>query len=287
MDSIASVSQSELGLRRKQLQRARRRRVLQVCWQTLTAGTLAWGLVWVTCRPAWVIHQPEQVVIEGNQLLSAGTIRSLLPISYPQSLLRLQPEVMAKQLESQAPIAKAAVRRHLFPAGLVVTVKERYPVALTVPAASGPLASPSDPSRSGVLDENGWWVPLQNYTSLERSLQLPRLKVIGNPDQYRHEWPPLYEAVSRSPVKVSQIDWQDPANLILKTELGTVHLGPYSSKFVEQLKVLDRMRQLPKHPRYSQIAYIDLKNPASPAVKMLPSAVKAPPIAPNRSAGVR
>lgn len=287
MDSIASVSQSELGLRRKQLQRARRLRVLQVCWQTLTAGTLAWGLVWVTCRPAWVIHQPEQVVIEGNQFLSAQTIRSLLPVSYPQSLLRLQPEVMAKQLESQAPIAKAAVRRHLFPAGLVVTVKERYPVALTVLAASGPLASPSDPSRLGVLDENGWWVPLQSYTSLERSLQLPRLKVIGNPDQYRPDWPPLYEAVSRSPVKVSEIDWQNPANLILKTELGTVHLGPYSSKFAEQLKVLDRMRQLPKHRLYSQIAYIDLKNPASPAVKMLPSAAKVPPIAPNRSAGVR
>jgi cell division protein FtsQ len=286
MDSIASVSQSELGLRRKQLQRARRLRVLQVGWQTLTAGTLAWGLVWVTCRPAWVIHQPEQVVIEGNQLLSAGTIRSLLPISYPQSLLRLQPEVMAKQLESQAPIAKAAVRRHLFPAGLVVTVKERYPVALTVPAAS-PLASPSDPSRLGVLDENGWWVPLQSYTSLERSLQLPGLKVIGNPDQYRPDWPPLYAAVSRSPVKVSQIDWQDPANLILKTELGTVHLGPYSSKFVEQLKVLDRMRQLPKHPRYSQIVYIDLKNPASPAVKMRSDTAKAPPTAPNRSPGVR
>ncbi|WP_017721206.1 cell division protein FtsQ/DivIB [Kamptonema formosum] len=287
MDSIASVSQSELGLRRKQLQRARRLRLLQVGWQTVSAGCLAWGLVWVTGRPAWVIHQPEQVVIEGNELLSARTIRSLLPVSYPQSLLRLQPEVMAKQLESQAPIAKATVSRHLFPAGLTVTVKERYPVALTVPAAAGPEAAPSNPSHQGVLDENGWWVPLKSYTSLEASLQLPALKVIGNPDQYRHEWPPLYEAVSRSPVKVSQIDWQDRANLVLKTELGTVHLGPYSSKFVEQLKVLDRMRQLPKHPRYSQIAYIDLKNPASPAVKILPDSAKAPPKAPNRSSGAR
>ncbi|MCU0516958.1 MAG: FtsQ-type POTRA domain-containing protein, partial [Oscillatoria sp. Prado101] len=232
-----------------------------------------------TGRPAWVIHQPEQVVIEGNQLLSARTIRSLLPVSYPQSLLRLQPEVMAKQLESQAPIAKATVSRHLFPAGLTVTVKERYPVALTVPAAAGPAL--------GVLDENGWWVPLQSYTSLEVSLQLPGLKVIGNPDQYRLQWPPVYEAVSRSAVKISQIDWQDPANLILKTELGDVHFGPYSSKFVEQLKVLDRMRQLPKHPRSPQISYIDLKNPASPTVKIIPKSAKAPPKTDNRSASGR
>jgi cell division protein FtsQ len=65
---------------------------------------------------------------------------------------------------------------------------------------------------------------------------------------------------------VFEVDWQNPGNLILTTELGAVHLGPYSSRIAEQLTVLDKMRQLPKQLDLSQIAYIDLKNPTSPMI---------------------
>jgi cell division protein FtsQ len=93
--------------------------------------------------------------------------------------------------------------------------------------------------------------------------------VIGSRDQYRPYWSEVYQAVSHSPVKVFEIDWQNPANLILKTELGNVHFGPYSSRFTEQLGVLDRMRELPTHISPSKIAYIDLKNPDFPAIQMI------------------
>jgi cell division protein FtsQ len=118
------------------------------------------------------------------------------------------------------------------------------------------------------LDEQGVWMPSSSYTKLEQNLELPTLKVIGSNDQYRPYWSEVYQAVSRSPVKVFEIDWQDPANLILKTELGKVHFGPYSSRFTEQLGVLDRMRELPTHISPSQIAYIDLQNPDFPAIQM-------------------
>lgn len=277
MTSIASVSQTELGRRRKQLRQARRQKVLQAFWQTVAVSGLACSLLWVSTRPGWVIHQPEQVVIEGNQFLSAKTIRSLLPLSYPQSLLRLQPQEMAKKLENVGPIAKASVTRHLFPPGLTVQVKERNPVAIAQRSASTATTASERGANVGVLDENGLWTPLERYTSLQPTVQLPTLRAIGNPDQYRPYWPQVYRAVSRSPVKVFEIDWQDPGNLILKTEMGIVHLGSDISKCVEQLAVLDRMRNLPNRVRSGQIAYIDLKNPASPAIKLVPSAEKIKP----------
>lgn len=269
MANIASVSQSELGHRRRQLRQARRLRLLQACWQTLAVGSFAGGLVWVTAQPGWVIHKPDQVVIEGNQFLSAKTIRSLLPVSYPQSLLRLQPQEMAQKLERVGPIAKATVTRHLFPPGLTVQVTERYPVAIASTPASNDKALSATDSNQGVLDENGLFLPLTSYTSLDLTLQLPTLTIIGNPDDYRPYWPQVYKALSRSPVKIFELDWQNPGNLILKTELGIVHLGADNSKIVEKLNVLDRMRQLPNHISSGKIAYIDLKNPASPAIKML------------------
>jgi cell division protein FtsQ len=268
MESIASVSQAELTTRRKQLRRARRIKSFQAIWRSLFVGGMASGLVWALTLPDWVIRQPEQVVIEGNHFLSSKAIRSLLPLSYPQSILRVQPQAIANFLESQAPIAKATVSRQLLPPGLTIQVKERKPVAIAQATGSPNTKAGPSTSATGLLDEQGVWMPSSSYTKLEQNLELPTLKVIGSSAQYRPYWSKVYQVVSHSPVKVFEIDWQDPANLILKTELGNVHFGPYSSQFAEQLTILDQMRELPTHIQQSKIAYIDLKNPDSPAIQM-------------------
>lgn len=266
MANIASVSQTELTSRRKKLRRARRIKSFQSIWRTLFVGGMATSLVWAITLPDWVIRQPEQIVIEGNHFLSAKAIRSLLPLSYPQSILLLQPQAIAKSLESQGPIAKATVSRQLLPPGLTIQVKERKPVAIAQPPTN--QNAKTNPTAAGLLDEQGVWMPKSSYTQLEQNLELPTLKVIGQNEQYRPYWSEVYQAVNHSAVKVFEIDLQDPGNLILKTELGSVHFGPYGSRFIEQLGILDRMRELPTHINPSKIAYIDLKNPDFPAIQM-------------------
>ena len=119
-----------------------------------------------------------------------------------------------------------------------------------------------------LLDASGVLIPLEKYTSLNPTAKLPSLKVIGSPEKYRPYWTQLYQAVSQSSVKVMEIDCQDPTNLILKTELGKVHLGALITQLPEQIKVLAQMRHLPTKLNPSQIEYIDLKNPESPLVQM-------------------
>ena len=211
----------------------------------------------------------------------------MLPLSYPESLLRVNPEAIEQNLESMAPIAGATVSRQLFPPGLKIEVTERYPVAIAqltsseissgISSGISSEATPSARDRGpklatspaiGFLDARGVWMPEEYYSSLDKTLEMPTLKVIGNPKQYRSYWPELYQTISRSPVRVYEIDWREPTNLILKTELGVVHLGAYTSRFVEQVRVLDRMRELPNYFNPTQIAYIDLKNPNSPTLQM-------------------
>lgn len=268
MANIASVSQAQLTNRRQQLRRARRIRLVQGIWRSLWVSGLAGGLVWGITLPDWVIHQPEQIAIEGNQFLSAQAIRSLLPLSYPQSLLRVEPQAIAYSLESSGPIAQATVSRQLLPPRLMIQVKERKPVAIAQPKPYPLNQTTHLPPEVGLLDEQGVWMPQRSYESLEENVELPTLKVIGSSEHYRPYWAEVYQAVSHSPVKVMEIDWQNPANLILKTDLGKVHLGPYTSRFAEQLGVLDRMRELPTHIQPGQIAYIDLKNPDLPVIQM-------------------
>lgn len=268
MSSIGSVSRSKLTQRRKMLRTKRRIKMFQAIWRTLAIIGLAGGLVWAITRPIWVLRHSNQVIIEGNQLLSQQAIKSFIPISYPQSLLRIQPDAIARALESQPTIADVTVTRQLFPPEIIVQVKERVPVALALTKFTKDSPSATLKPLLGLLDATGVLIPIQSYAPQERRLKLPNLKVIGPLDQYRSYWPQLYQAVSRSPVKVSEIDCQDSANIILKTELGLVHLGPYSPQLTTQLKVLDQMRQLPTQVNSSQIAYIDLKNTKTPSVQM-------------------
>ncbi|HBB35354.1 MAG TPA: cell division protein FtsQ [Cyanobacteria bacterium UBA8803] len=269
MANIASVSQKQLTNRRQQLRRARRIKFVQAIWRSLLVGGIAGSLVWAITLPDWVIRKPEQIIIKGNQLLSTGAIRSLLPLSYPQSLLRVEPQTIANALESQAPIADATVTRQLIPPQLTIQVQERKPVAIAQPIVPAKDKTAQSAAEIGLLDEQGVLMPQSSYQSLQENVELPTLKVIGSTQQYLPYWSSVYRAVSGSPVKISEIDWRNPGNVILKTELGTVHLGSYSSRFAEQLRVLDRMRELPTHIQKSQIAYIDLKNPDVPVIQMV------------------
>lgn len=277
MASFASVSRTELGRRRQQLRQQRRVKSAQTTWQTVAVSTLALSLLWVTLGPAWVVAKPEQVKVEGNQWLSDRAVRSLLRLSYPQSLWRIQPQTLTEALETSGPIASAKVTRQLFPPSLTVEVQERRPVAMAMRVKVGGVP------EAGWLDAQGGWMPLDSYTTDKRSPQqltgagpnvtgkagaLPSLKVVGSWERYRSDWAEFYPALSRCPVKIFEINWQESGNIVLLTELGIVHLGPYRSRIKEQLRALDQMRLLPKQLDPSQIAYIDLKNPASPLVRL-------------------
>ncbi|PMB43969.1 cell division protein FtsQ [Fischerella thermalis CCMEE 5205] len=269
MASIVSISRTILAGRRKKLRKKRQIKFIQAIWRTIAVTSLAGGLLWIAIQPIWVLKTPKDVVISGNQLLSDEEVQSLLVLSYPQSLWRIEPYRIARSLQQQPSIAQATVSRRLFPPGLVVQLQERTPVAIAQ------VRREQDNSKNGntkvimgLIDANGVWIPLENFTSLNSKVKLPTLKVIGSPEQYRPHWSYFYEAISQTSLKVTEIDWQDPTNLILKTELGLVHLGTPSPQLPEQIKVLAQIRHLPSQLNPNDIEYIDLKNPEHLLVQM-------------------
>jgi cell division protein FtsQ len=269
MAGIVSISRTILAGRRKKLRKKRQIKFIQAIWRTIAVTSLAGGLLWIAIQPIWVLKTPKDVVILGNQLLSDEEVQSLLVLSYPQSLWRIEPYRIAHSLQQQPSIAQATVSRRLFPPGLVVQLQERTPVAIAqVRREQANRKNGSKKVIMGLLDANGVWIPLENFNSLDSRVKLPTLKVIGSPEQYRPYWSSFYEAMSQTSLKVTEIDWQDPTNLILKTELGLVHLGTPSSQLPEQIKVLAQLRHLPSQLNPNEIEYIDLKNPEHLLVQM-------------------
>lgn len=272
MPGIASVSQKELAQRRKKLRRQRQMKIIQAIWQTIAISGLAGGLLWVALQPIWVLKTPEQVLMKSdNQLLSQEAIKSLLVLSYPQSLWRIQPAAIADSLKKQPTIAQATVNRRLFPPGLIIEIEERIPVAVAQRRREQSNSTSNKQTHTGLIDANGVWIPLEKYTLVNPQFKLPTLKVIGLPEQYAPYWSKLYPYISQSSIKITEIDYQDPNNLILKTELGTVYLGATSAQLADQINLLAQLRHINTKLNPSEIDYIDLKNPESPLVHMIQS----------------
>jgi cell division protein FtsQ len=285
MADIVSVSRTELADRRRRLRQQRRWRAMQGIWRLSMVVGMAGGAVWLLTHPAWVIASPQQLEVEGNRLLSDDNIRQMVEIEYPKALWQLSSEAIARQLEDKGIIAQAAVNRHLFPPSLTLTVQERDPVAIAVLAApisgmsdaiSNAAPNAPDPSAApttGLLDATGFLVPMDEYAALEAGLTLPNLRVTGFRPEQQEDWANFHRDLSQhqqqnpGAIAIQQIDWSNPSNLILTTELGSVHLGGYSSRFPAQLRALDQLRQLPTKVNLSQVIYIDLQNPDKPLLQ--------------------
>jgi cell division protein FtsQ len=269
MAGLVSVSRMDLAQRRQKLRRHQQMRIIQAIWRTFAISSLAGCLLWIAIQPMWVLNSPSQIAVKsGNQSLSEETMQSLLALSYPQSLWRIQPGAIADSLKRQPTIAQAIVTRRLFPPGLIIEIQERIPVAVVQLNQGKNTENTNKQASEGLIDASGVWMPLDKYTSLNSTSKLPSLKVIGKPEQYVPYWTQLYLSVSQSSVKVMEINCQDPTNLILKTELGNVHLGPPSPHLAEQIKMLAQMRHLPSKLNSSQIEYIDIQNPENPLVQL-------------------
>jgi cell division protein FtsQ len=83
-------------------------------------------------------------------------------------------------------------------------------------------------------------------------------------------WQRLFKLIHQSSVKIELLDWRDPSNLVLKTELGTVLLGGESEQLPEQFRMLSQLRSLSSRVPRDRVNAIDLSNPKSPFLKLKP-----------------
>ncbi|MEM7065824.1 MAG: FtsQ-type POTRA domain-containing protein [Cyanobacteria bacterium P01_B01_bin.77] len=279
MPDITEYSQKKLANRRKDLKRRRQALFWQKLWRHTAMVGLTVGCVSLATSSRWQLTSAEQVHLSGNHLLSDEAIYELMAMEYPLSLLKVHPLDLETTLITEGPIATAIVRRRLLPPGLNVRIRERTPVAIALPNTETVITSLNNDPRSfsqmGLLDANGYWMPYSSFTQL--GADEPSLQVQGMRPAYQKDWPAIYQALQKNPIQVSQIDWRDPTNLILQTELGRVHIGPYGQNFSKQLAALDRMRNLNTEMDIEEIAFIDLRNPDNPTLEILQATTTSVP----------
>ncbi|MEL6222097.1 MAG: FtsQ-type POTRA domain-containing protein [Cyanobacteria bacterium J06627_8] len=280
MSDLTALSRVELERRRRQKRWQKRWQLVKLLWQTICVSSLTGGILVGVAHSNWIIRSPEQIEVDGMNLLSKETVRALIPITYPELIFAIDPGVIGQQLQIQGPIDTVEVERQLFPPSLSIRITERRPVAVllgntyTNPFATeheqtwGQRATPSAISPSGLLDENGNWLPLASYDHVRDEVELPSLNVIGMQASYRQLWRSLYPIIRSSPVEIHEVNLRDPSNLILNTTLGAVHVGPYQEADLrDQLTLLDKLRYLSDVVDLDNVAHIDLTQIETPMLE--------------------
>lgn len=265
MVDTVSTAREDLRQRRKQKQRQRAIRWFQGLWRSCALLGIASGAIWLTTRPEWILYSSQQITIKGNSTLSTSTVRSLIPLSYPQSLLSLKPQRLEQKIEQQGPIAEAIVTRYLLPPSISIQVQERLPVARSFTPISP--QSKDQGLVQGYLDEQGNWLPTQAYRDVTDDITFPTLEVIGIRAVQIEQWVNIYPLLRRLPVKIYSIDWQNANNLKLNTEAGLFHLGGDLDLLEEQLLAIEKLSQLDDTVLPPNIHYIDLSDPDEPIIK--------------------
>jgi len=288
--------------RQQQLIRQRKQRFRRRAWRTLVTLGLTVSLGWAVCQPKWQIQQSSQVTLTGNQQIDSQTLEHLMLLQFPTSLIRFQPQALVSKLKANAHISQVIVTRKLFPPRVKVVVQELPPVAMTECKECTLILNPGKtdaltlgPANVWLLDRRGVVLPADSFPKLEQAHQLPKLtleaylrpeakvnsqltssnpsvtttKFVSVDRQKQTQWQKMYASIEASPVQIKHLNWQDPHKLMLKTQLGQIHIGPFSQQFGRQLQILDEMRTLPKSVDPQQIKYIDVENPDDPSFEFL------------------
>ncbi len=270
---MSAPKADELAERRRQLKIKRRVKFYQRVWRSLAMVGFAGGMVWLATSPIWLVRSAEQVEVSKNRLLSEESVRSLLPIPYPQSLLEVEPDRLAVALQDYAPIESAVVSRRLVPPGLHVRITERQPVAIALPNKAQPVQTiPNQPQpfqEPGLIDAEGYWMPRNSFSELGAEVAAPVLAVEGMRPGYEGTWQVIYKEIQQSPVEITAINWSDPNNLILQSELGAVHIGAFGEQFAAQLAALDQLRSINEEVNPAKVTFINLQDPENPIIEIL------------------
>lgn len=263
-----AISSTRLKSRRDELKKQRQWRNLLIFFRASFTISLFGVVFWFFTLPNWVLRDSKQIQIEGNYLLSDDEIRSLISLNYPEPLLKLSVNDLKEDLKEKIPAENIVITKQILPPNLTIQLVEKKPVAIALAPLLDQKTKQTKIQPIGYLDEDGVFVSNKLYQNLQNKPEsIPSLKIIGNPQVYLAYWADLYHLLTQSPIKITEINWENPANLILITELGKVYIGGYTSKFAHQLMMLEKLQTITSKVPKEQIDYIDLTDPDLPSIK--------------------
>jgi len=258
--------------RRRRLRQERRRDRMIQLWRLTVFGSTATALGWLLMTQGWTLRSTEQVQVSGSERLGTEAVVEAAQLSFPLSLLSLQPSEMENRLVKTLPVQAAVVQRRLLPPGLTVQLEDRRPLAAARRQGSTGV-------EQGMVDSRGQW--MARTDAAHREEPETSIQVIGWTPAQREPLEILLTQRDQLGSALQTIEIAADGALSLRTAgLGLVQLGTDPRLLDQQLITLRQLsRSLPDELRRRSGTSLDLSDPSKPELQMpiQPKANTTPP----------
>lgn len=256
--------------RRRRLRQERRQELLIQLWRLVFFLLTATGLSWLLLTLGWNLRSASQIQISGSQRMDENVVVKAAGLSFPQSLLSLEPGQIETKLMQELPVQEVSVQRRLLPPGLDIQLVERRPIA----AAS--RMGPNGIER-GMVDREAHWMPMDMAKRGEKPASA--VKVEGWISNRRAVIALILQQrdLLGRPLKTIVVKPAGDVSLRVET-LGLINLGANEALLEQQFKTIAQLTQsLPPDLRGTSNEGLDLSDPSQPELKLRPAPTPTTP----------
>jgi cell division protein FtsQ len=249
--------------RRRRLRQERRQERLIQLWRLVFFLLTATGLSWLLLTLGWSLRSASQIQINGSQRMDETVVVKAAGLTFPQSLLSLEPGEIESKLMQELPVQEVSVQRRLLPPGLDIQLVERRPVAAAT--RMGPKGI-----EQGMVDRKAQWMPMDMAKQGEKPASA--VKVEGWISNRRAVIARILQQRDQlgRPLKTIVVEPAGGVSLRIET-LGLVYLGANDALLDQQFKTIAQLNQsLPTKLRGASSEGLDLTDPGQPELKLRP-----------------
>ena len=250
--------------RRRRLRQERRQERLIQLWRLVFFLLTATGLSWLLLTLGWSLRSASQIQISGSQRMDETVVVKAAGLTFPQSLLSLEPGEIETKLMQELPVQEVSVQRRLLPPGLDIQLFERRPIA------SATRRGPKGIER-GMVDREAQWMPMDMASRGEKPASA--VKVDGWISNRRAVIAQILQQrdLLGQPLKTILVEPAGGVSLRIQT-LGLVYLGANEALLDQQFKTIAQLNQsLPPNLRGASNEGLDLSDPSQPELKLRPA----------------
>ena len=249
--------------RRRRLRLERRQERLIQLWRLVFFLLTATGLSWLLLTLGWNLRSASQIQISGSQRMDENVVVKAAGLSFPQSLLSLEPGEIESKLMQELPVQEVSVQRRLLPPGLDIQLVERRPIAAA--SRMGPKGI-----ERGMVDREAQWMPMDMAKRGEKPASA--VKVEGWISNLRAVIARILQQrdLLGRPLKTILVKPAGDVSLRIET-LGLINLGANEALLEQQFKTIAQLTQsLPPILRGTSNEGLDLSDPSQPELKLRP-----------------
>ena len=250
--------------RRRRLRQERRQERLIQLWRLVFFLLTATGLSWLLLTLGWNLRSASQIQISGSQRMDENVVVKAAGLSFPQSLLSLEPGEIESKLMQELPVQEVSVQRRLLPPGLDIQLVERRPIAAA--SRMGPKGI-----ERGMVDREAQWMPMDMAKRGEKPASA--VKVEGWISNRRTVIARILQQRDLLGRPLKTIVVEPAGGVSLRIEmLGLIYLGSNEALLDQQFKTIAQLTQsLPPNLRGTFNEGLDLSDPSQPELKLRPA----------------